>query len=306
MTAAGIEGRRTAVDLGAAAIMLGLTFCWGFNQVAVKVATAGFGPVFMMFARSLISAVVIYGWCLWRGIRLFERDGTLPAGLLVGFLFGAEFILIFFGLDYTTAARGGMMINTMPFWVLVGGHFFLSERMLPRHLLGLLLAFAGVALVFSNRMSAAGPHALFGDVLCLGGGAAWALTTLVIKRSRLVGAGAEKLLLYQLAVSAVLALPLLPLTGPALREVSALAVGSLLFQAVLIGGVTYLIWFWLMRRYPAAGLASFTFLTPVFAVLCGAALLGEPLTARIFAALALIAAGLIAVNRPARRTIQQF
>ena len=56
--------------------------------------------------------------------------------------------------------------------------------------------------------------------------------------------------------------------------------------------VTYVLWFWLMRRYPAAGLSSFTFLTPAFGVLFGGLLLGEPLSAKIFAALGLIAAGL--------------
>lgn len=303
MTAAEASGQRAAVDAAAAAIMLGLTFCWGLNQVAIKVGTAGFSPVFLMFARSALGAALVFGWCSLRRIPLFERDGSLSVGLLVGFLFGAEFTLIFFGLDYTSAARAGMMINTMPFWVLVGAHFLLGERMLPRHLLGLALAFGGVALVFSDRLSSAGPAALWGDALCLAAGAAWGVTNLIIKRSRLVFVSAEKLLLYQLAASAAMALALLPISGSAFREVSALTVGSLLFQAVLITAVTYLIWFWLMRRYPAAGLASFTFLTPVFAVLCGAALLGEPLTGRIFAALALIAAGLIVVNRPVRRTI---
>ena len=55
-----------------------------------------------------------------------------------------------------------------------------------------------------------------------------------------------------------------------------------------------------MRRYPAAGLATFAFLTPVFSVLLGGVLLGEPLTWKIGLALALIAGGLIVVNRPAR------
>ena len=68
--------------------------------------------------------------------------------------------------------------------------------------------------------------------------------------------------------------------------------------------ITYVVWFWLMRRYPAAGLSSFAFLTPVFGVLCGGLLLDEPLTIRIFLALALIGAGLIIVNRPQRKALK--
>ena len=293
--------RRDAIDAFAAGLMVLLTLTWGLNQVAIKISNEGYNPVFLTVARSTIAAVLIFAWCRWRAIPLFERDGTLWPGLLAGLLFGLEFLLIFFGLDFTTAARGVLMINTMPFWVLIGAHFLLGERMSRVRFGGLVLAFGGVVLVFSDKISLPDPSALVGDLMLLGGGMLWAATTLVIKRSRLSEASAEKTLMYQLVISALFALPLIPLAGPVLRDVSALATGSLLFQAVFVVAFTYVLWFWLMRRYPASGLSSFTFLSPVFGVLGGGLLLGEPLTWRIFAALALIAAGLLLVNKPARR-----
>ena len=300
--AAGAFDRRDAVDIAAAAIMVGLTFSWGLNGVAAKLSYAGFSPVFVAVARSVVGGLLVFMWCRYRGIRLFENDGTLWPGLLAGLLFGAEFVLIFVGLEFTTVARSALMVNTMPFWVLVGAHFLLGEHMTLRKWAGLAMAFAGVVLVFSDKLSLPGPEAITGDIMSLGAGILWAATTLVIKKSRLATASAEKLLLYQLAVSAVMTLPLLPLAGPALRGFSPLATGALLFQAVYVVAFTYLLWFWLVRRYPAAGLSSFAFLTPAFGVLCGGILLGEPLSLRIFAALGLIAAGLIVVNRPPRQT----
>ena len=293
--------RRDAIDAFAAGMMILLTLTWGLNQVAIKISNEGYNPVFLTVARSAIASVLVFGWCWWRSIRLFEHDGTLWAGILAGVMFGAEFILIFFGLDYTTAARGVLMINTMPFWVLIGAHFVLGERMSGMRLAGLLLAFGGVALVFSDKLSLPDPSALRGDLMLLVAGMLWGATTIVIKRSKLSEVSAEKTLLYQLVISAVFAAPLIPLAGPVLRDVSALATASLLFQAVFVVAFTYVLWFWLMRRYPASGLSSFTFLSPVFGVLGGGLLLGEPLSWRIFAALALIAAGLLLVNRPARR-----
>ncbi len=295
--------RRDAIDGMAAAIMVGLTFSWGLNQVAIKLANTGFNPVFSTGARSAIGALIVFAWCRYRGIRLFEKDGTLVAGIVAGLLFGVEFVLIFFGLDLTTAARGVLMINTMPFWVLVGAHFFLGEKITPLRLGGLILAFLGVGVVFSDQLSLPDPAALRGDAMCLVAGAAWGATIIVIKRSRLATASAEKTLLYQLAVSALLTVPLLPLGGPILRDVSVVAAGSLLFQAVYVVGFTYVLWFWLMRRYPASGLSSFAFLTPAFGVLLGGVLLNEPLSWKIFAALVLIAAGLVVVNRPVRRGV---
>jgi len=299
--AAGALDRRDAVDLAAAAIMIGLTFSWGLNGVAAKISYAGFSPVLVSVARSAIGGLLVFLWCRYRGIRLFDDDGTLWPGLLAGLLFGGEFLLIFVGLEFTTVARSTLMVNTMPFWVLVGAHFLLGEHMTLRKWAGLALAFAGVVLVFSDKLSLPGPEAITGDIMSLGAGVLWAATTLVIKKSRLAATSAEKLLLYQLAVSAVMALPFLPLAGPALREFSGPAYAALLFQAVYVVAFTYILWFWLMRRYPAAGLSSFAFLTPAFGVLCGGLLLGEPLSIKIFAALGLIATGLIIVNRPRRQ-----
>jgi drug/metabolite transporter (DMT)-like permease len=265
MSAALPVARHDRIDAFAALLMVGLTFSWGFNQVAIKLSNAGFNPMAVACARSLVAGTLVYGWCALRGISLWRRDGT------------------------------------MPFWVLVGAHFLLGERMRPRHWGGLLLAFGGVALVFADGRAALGGDTLFGDALCLLAGLLWAATTLVIKRSALREAAPEKLLLYQLAVSALMSLPLVPLAGPLLRDVSGLAVGSVLFQAVFIVAFTYILWFWLMRSYPAAGLSSFTFLTPVFGVLVSGLILNEPVGWNVAGALALIACGLAVVNRsPAR------
>lgn len=299
--AAQVEGRRDAIDGAAAAFMVAITFCWGLNQVAVKVATIGYDPVFLTTIRSAIAAACVFAWCRYREIPLFEKDGTLVAGIAAGALFGIEFALMFAGLDHTSAARGALLFNTMPFWVLVGGHFMLGERMDGRKVSGLALAFVGVIMVFSDQLSLPSPTALWGDVLCLAAGAIWGGTIILIKRSNLATARAEKTLLYQLAVSALVTGPMMAFSGPAIRQFSALATTSLLFQAVFVVAVTYVLFFWLMRRYPASGLSSFTFLSPAFSVLCAGLLLGEPLTLRIFAALALIGGGLLLVNRPGRK-----
>jgi drug/metabolite transporter (DMT)-like permease len=290
-------GRRVAVDAFAAGLMVFLTFSWGLNGVAAKLTNTGYSPIFLALVRSAIGGALVFAWCRWRGIRLFERDGTLWVGMLAGALFAVEFMLIFVGLEYTSVARSVLLVNTMPFWTLIAGHFLFGERISLRKLGGLLLAFGGLALIFSDKLSVPGPDAMIGDLMSLAAGIAWAATIVVIRKSSLAHASAEKLLLYQLAAAVVLALVVLPFSGPPIRDANLVATGALLFQAVYIVAVTYVMWFWLVQRYPAAGLASFTFLTPVFGVLLGGILLGEPLGVTIFLALALIVAGLLLVNR---------
>lgn len=292
--------RRDAIDAFAVIVMVCLTLSWGLNNIAAKLSNTGYSPIFLAMVRSAGGAALVFLWCRWRGISLFERDGTLLTGLLAGLLFGAEFLLIFVGLDYTSAARSTLFLNTMPFWALLGGHFVLGERVSGRKIAGLVLAFAGVALVLSDGLSRPGPHALAGDLMSLGAGLAWALTLMVIRGTGLSRAGPEKLLLYQLSVAAVTAAMLLPFFGPAIRDANPIATGALVFQTVYIVAVTYLVWFWLIRRYPVSGLTSFTLLTPVAGVLFAGLILGEPLGVSILAALVLIVGGLWLVNRSPR------
>lgn len=292
-----VQTSRAPIDATAALVMLLLTLCWGLNHVAVKVSNTGFNPIFMLVARSLLGGLMVYMWCLYRRIPVFQKDGTLIGGILAGLLFSLEFGLLYVGLDYTTAARGVLMINTMPFFMLLGAHFLLGERMTPGRFLGLALAFAGVVLVFSDQLSMPTPSAVIGDILCLTAGAMWAGNTLAVRLTRLSEASGEKVLLYQVAISAAVMAPAIPLAGPIVRDVSAAAVSAFLFQAMVVVAVTYPVWFALVRRYSASGLSSFAFLSPVFGVLGGGLLLGEPVTPRIVIALVSIAAGLWIVNR---------
>jgi len=294
---------RDAIDTTAAVLMVGLTFSWGLNYVAAKLSYAGYDPVFLSVMRSLIGGLCVMAWCRWRGIALFGHDGTLLAGTAVGLLFGVEFLFLYIGLEHTTVARNTLLVNAMPFWMLLGGHFLLGERMTVRKVLGLVLAFCGLVLVFADKLGDYKDTMLLGDLLSLGAGVAWAGTNILIKRSNLTSVPAEKLLLYQLAGAALVGLLVMPFSGPPVRAFALVPTLALLFQAIYVVALTYVLWFWMLGRYPASSLSSFAFLTPVFGVLCGALFLGEPLSAGVFLALLLIVAGLIIVNRPARRQI---
>jgi drug/metabolite transporter (DMT)-like permease len=135
--------------------------------------------------------------------------------------------------------------------------------------------------------------------MLVGAAAAWAATTLTIKASALNRISAEKTLLYQLVVSA----PLLGVAAMIFGEhiaaaPSALALGAFAYQTIYVVSITFTIWFVLIVRYSAARLSVFTFLAPRFGVAAGHLVLDEPLTPAFAVAVALVAAGLLLVNRP--------
>jgi drug/metabolite transporter (DMT)-like permease len=124
----------------------------------------------------------------------------------------------------------------------------------------------------------------------------------MIRGGALARVSAAKTLLYQLAVSAVMALPLSLLMGEAGVSAPTPAVMlGMLYQIVIVAFASYLTWFWLLTRYLANRLAVFSFLTPLFGVLFGVVLLGERMSAQFGIAALLVVAGIMLVNAPARR-----
>jgi drug/metabolite transporter (DMT)-like permease len=252
-------------------------------------------------ARSIGAALLVALWARVRGIPLSSRDGTLAGGLAAGALFAAEFGCIFVGLQYTTASRMVVFIYLSPFVVALGMPFIAaSERLSAPRLAGLAGAFAGVAWAFAEGFSAPSGHAQqwIGDALGVAAAVLWAATTLVIRATRLSSASAEKTLLYQLAISGVLLAAASAAGGEAWpQRLSAASLGPLAFQTVVVCFASYLLWFWLVRHYPATPLASFTLLTPVAGLLAGVVLLSEPVTARLVVALLAVAVGIAVVSR---------
>ena len=289
------------LDRFAIGLMVVLCSVWGLQQVAIKVANAGVSPVWQAGLRSLGATATILLWSWFRRVPLFEADRSLWPGLFAGLLFAGEFALIFIGLDYTPASRGVIFLYTAPFFVALGARWFLpGETMRRAQWGGMALAFTGVLLLFGEHLWKAVDQAWIGDLMILVAAMMWAATTLIVKGSALARAPAEKMLLYQLAISALILPGLsLALGEPGVFAPTPLIWANILFQAVGVAGISYLGWFWLIRHYPATRLSSFSFLTPVMGVLAGWLLLAESLTPVVFGALVLVGAGIWIANRPA-------
>ena len=287
------------LDAAAAAIVVVLCLSWGFNQVATKLAIHDIPPLTQATIRSIVAALTVALSCRLRGIPLLERDGTLRAGLAAGLLFGIEFILIFQGLNYTTAMRATLFIYLAPFFVVLGARIFLpADRFSAPQWLGLGLSFAGMIVAFGLPTPALDPRQTLGDIMMVAAALAWAATTLTIKASSLNRVSAEKTMLYQLVVSAPMLGAAALVAGDRIAAMpSALALGALAYQTLWVVSVTFVIWFALIARFSANRLSAFTFLTPLFGVAAGHLVLGEPITPAFAAAVALVAAGLLLVNR---------
>ncbi|MTW17053.1 EamA family transporter [Rhodoplanes serenus] len=291
------------LDTLATVTVVALSLSWGLNQVAIKAALPDIPPLVQGVIRSSGALLMLFAWSWARGVRLFSRDGSLLPGLAAGLLFGVEFVMVYRGLPLTTASRATIFLYTAPLFVaLIGSRVLPGERLGPSQWLGLGLAFAGVVVAFGAPQASATTPAgstLVGDALLLIAGVGWAATTLVIKGTRLVHAAPEKTLGYQLAVS----IPVLAVAAMVFGESLTAAprpgaIGWLAYQTVWVVGITYGLWFALVKHYSASRLSAFTFLTPLFGVAAGHVVLGEAIDWPFAVAAALVVAGLVLVNRP--------
>jgi drug/metabolite transporter (DMT)-like permease len=199
----------------AIALMLMLCLSWGFNQIAVKLALPDIPPLWQGTIRSVGALPVLLLIAHFRGTKLFARDGTLRAGLLLGVIFGIEF----------------------------GSYRLLGERLRSSQWAGLALSFAGVALAIGVPQADVDANVLLGDLLIVGGGALWAATTLLVKATELRHAPPEKSLIYQVTIS----VPILGMAafffGETLTHIPGpLAVSLMAYQAFWVVCLTFLLW----------------------------------------------------------------
>ncbi len=296
---------RKNLDGFAISLMLLLCLCWGLQQVAVKLAAPVIGASLQLGLRSGLAAVLVLLLIIIKKIPFSLRDQYVLPGIAAGILFAVEFLCISLGLKYTTASHMSVFLYTAPIFTVLGLHWLIpAERLQPTQWLGIVSAFAGVALAFSGAFSdtlSNNPHdvsdMLIGDSFGVVAAVLWAATTITIRKSSLSEAEPTTTLFYQLAVGALILLAFVFMRGESLpQQWNMTSVISLFFQTVIIAFVSYLTWFWLMRRYLASRLSVFSFLTPLFGVAAGVILMHDPISPRFALGAILVCGGIVLVN----------
>ena len=285
------------LDAKAATLLTALCLIWGLNAVAIKFSNEGIAPLFGAGLRSVIATVCLVIWMSCKRLEWFP--GRLFDGLIIGFLFGADFGLFYLALLYTTASSASILLFTSPFFHALGAHFFLiGDRLSWNKAAGLVLSFAGILILLSKHLGLPSIQELTGDLLAIGAAVIWALTTVYIKHRLVAVLSPYHTLFYQILFS----IPILFLFSFVFQEtpvshVDWLILLSVAYQGLVVAFFSYLGWFFLVHSYAVSRLSSFSFLTPVFATLAGVGLLKEPLTLRLIVSLILVSIGIYVVNR---------
>lgn len=275
-----------------------LCVLFGANTVAVKITFMGFGVLGSAAIRFFIAAVVITAWALIKRKSFRLQPGQWRYLLVFSTFFTIQLALFYAGLDRTYASRGALLINLMPFLVLVLAHLFIpGDTMTRPKVLGLLLGFAGVACVLLDQQALSG-RIRSGDLIVLVATFVWAANTIYLKR---VISAFEPfhIVLYSMLFS----VPFLSAGSWFFDEAlvsspSAASLLALLYQSLITGSFGFLVWNTLLKKHGAVAMHSFIFIMPIAAVLLAGVLLGDPMGPGITAALVLIVAGVVVVHSP--------
>lgn len=289
--------RKDRLDGVGLAALIAVTFLLAVNQIVVKEVNHGLQPVFFAGARSALAVVFVFGWLKVRGLWGRVRWDDLGPGVAIGTVFAAEFLCLFMALDLTAVGRASVIFYSMPLWLSVAAHFWLpNERITPKRGIGLGLAFIGTAWAILSK-SPSGHASIIGDMLALFGAWGWAGTAFLARKTRLREAGPEAQLFWMVLISGPILLAVSPLFGPLIREIQPMHWVWLVFQAGVIVAGVFITWLWLLSIYPTSTVASFSFLTPLFAIILGYFIFDEAWSFGLMMAAGFVAAGIILINR---------
>ncbi len=281
-----------------------MTMLWGGNMVSIKLSNEGVSPLTAAAVRSACASLLIWLYARSKGEPFLLRREDARHGLIIGALFGIEFLFLYWGLAFTDASRAVIFLYTVPVWTVVGAHFFIADdRLSALRSVGIFLAFLGIIAVFGARSSGLNPLHWVGDLMEVGAAIFWAATSIYIKRFI---QGKPITHIQTLFAQLVFSIPILAAAALIIERgdpvsLEASVVGALAYQIVLVSFVSYLVWFWMVHRYPVSRLSSFLFLAPLFGVIFSKLVLGDELTPLVWIGLTLTAAGIYLVNRPERK-----
>jgi drug/metabolite transporter (DMT)-like permease len=289
------------------AMLIALSILWGgsflFNGIAVKELP----PLIIVAARVGLAALVLLLVMRIAGQAMPRDRRVWGAFFMMGILNNIlPFSLIVWGQTQIASGLASILNATTPlFTVLVAHMLTTDEKMTPNRVAGVIIGFAGVAIMIGpNVLSGLGSNVV-AQFAILGAAISYSLAGIFGRRFRQMGVSPMATATGQVTASSIILVPvalivnqpwLLPMPGVA----TWLALAGL---AVLSSALAYILFFRILASAGATNLALVTFLIPVSAILLGTVILGERLELAHFAGMALIVAGLVAIDgRLFRRT----
>ena len=278
------------------ALVLGLAFAamWSSAFTSARVIVVAAPPLSALALRFLVAGILAVALA-----RLLGQSWRLtPAQWKATVVFGICQNALYLGLNFVAmqtveASMAAIIASTMPLLVALSGWLFLGERLRGLSVAGLMAGFAGVALIMGARLG--GQVDPFGVMLCVIGVAALTVATLSLRGA---SSGGNFLMVVglQMLIGGAALVPAAAATETLDVEWSGTLLLAFVYTTLVPGLAATLVWFYLVNRIGAMRAATFHFLNPFLGVAIAAALLGERFGPLDMVGVAVIGAGILAVQ----------
>ena len=292
--------KKNKIDAFGAVALISFSLLLGINHVVIKIVNVGLNPIFFAGIRSFIAFLFIIIWMKFARKPIVFNKKNINICLIAGLVFALEFLFLFLALDFTSVSRNSIIYYSMPLWLTILLFFTKNKEKLSFiKLLGLILAFSGVVISVSKNDSGLiiNSSSLFGDFLAFLAALFWALLIIIAKNSNFNKEMPEMQLLWMVMVSGPILICFSFFIEDPIRDFQIIHIWGLLFQSIVVVAGGFLFWLWLLSKYPASGVASFSFLTPIFTIFFGWLILSEVMTPDFIFAAFLVITGLILINK---------
>lgn len=282
-------------------IILTLSILWGGSFLFIAIALKGFAPMTLVFLRTGLAAAALSIWLRWRGQRIPGGMRNWTAYFVLGALnLVLPFTLFFWGITAIPSGLASILNATTPVWGVIVAHLFTAdEKATPTKLAGVALGLGGVAVMIGGDALAGLGDTLLPQLGCVLATLSYALALVYGRRFRGWGVEPMPMAAGHLIAASVLVLPIAlivdrPWALP--PHPDAVSIGAVIALALFSTTVAYALYFRLLASAGTVAATLPTFVIPIVAVFLGITILHEQVEPRHWAGMALIAAGLAAID----------
>ncbi|MBI5020181.1 MAG: EamA family transporter [Ignavibacteriales bacterium] len=274
-----------------------ISIIWGSTWLVIKVGLTSITPLYGISFRFMIAAGILAIMMKMRGEKLyFDRSSVIQYINLAVLSFSFPFALVYWGEQYIASGLASVLFGAYPFVVAFGSHLYLpTERLNVLKSIGIVLGFSGIIIIFWTDLHLGSANVLGMSAILLS--TVLQGTSLVILKRINHPMSPTALSLGGMLFGLLIMIPLAII----FEDISSLkfdgsGVGSILYLSTFGTVVTFVTYYWLMKRVEVVYLSLVSFVTPILAVALGSILLNEKLSGQIFFGTGFVLIGILTAN----------
>ena len=274
-----------------------LVLIWGGNWANLKIGLTYVTPMNSVFQRLFFSTFMIAPFLLLckNGIRRDYRTLAKVVVLSAAWAFSMIFMMV--ALEFESSGTSSIITYTQPLFVFALSAIFLKNEITKVKVAGVLLGFAGIGIIYLDRIgSQAAGGSILPILLLILGAFLWAVSIVCYKT---IAAAVHPywISFFQVSIGSIIVFPLAILTGGISFPYELTYILSLVYLTVIATVLGFFLWFYLIKNEDTTTVSSSTLTIPIVAFIIGAIVLGEPVNPLQIVGIIMVLTGVYLVNR---------